>query len=142
MAATLALAGDTMLGRGVAERLTADPEAALIAASGSAGPDRRKALLARCEAPCSSTLGEDTRRPVAPHTRAIHQALRERGGCRSNARSGAQKVTRAWSEWLAADRGVRAELWHCYLSALAEEERAAAALERTVDIGQPGGMPG
>jgi poly-gamma-glutamate capsule biosynthesis protein CapA/YwtB (metallophosphatase superfamily) len=32
MAATLALAGDTMLGRGVAERLTAEPGAALIAA--------------------------------------------------------------------------------------------------------------
>jgi poly-gamma-glutamate capsule biosynthesis protein CapA/YwtB (metallophosphatase superfamily) len=32
MAATLALAGDTMLGRGVAEQLTAEPRAALIAA--------------------------------------------------------------------------------------------------------------
>ena len=31
MTATLALAGDTMLGRGLAERLTAEPEAALIA---------------------------------------------------------------------------------------------------------------
>src|SRR5438552_8099001 len=31
MAATLALAGDTMLGRGVAERLSADPAAPLIA---------------------------------------------------------------------------------------------------------------
>ena len=54
----------------------------------------------------------------------------------------AQKVTRAWSEWLAADRGVRAELWLCYLSALAEEERAAAALERTVNIGLSSGAPG
>ena len=54
----------------------------------------------------------------------------------------AQKVTRAWSEWLAADRGVRAERWLCYLSALAEEERAAAELERTVNIGPSGGAPG
>ena len=54
----------------------------------------------------------------------------------------AQKVTRAWNEWLAADRGVRAERWLCYLSALAEEERAAAELERTVNIGAAGGMSG
>ena len=54
----------------------------------------------------------------------------------------AQKVTRAWNEWLAADRGVRAERWLCYLSALAEEERAAAALERTVNIAATGGARG
>ena len=54
----------------------------------------------------------------------------------------AQKVRRAWNEWLAADRGVRAERWLCYLSALAEEERAAAELERTVNIAATGGARG
>jgi len=43
---------------------------------------------------------------------------------------------------LAADRGVRAERWLRYLSALAEEERAAAALERTVTITATGGARG
>jgi hypothetical protein len=44
-------------------------------------------------------------------------------------RRAAQSVTRAWSEWSAADRRSRAELYRRYLSALDEEEQAAAALQ-------------
>jgi hypothetical protein len=42
----------------------------------------------------------------------------------------AQKVSRSWNEWLAADNSRRPDIYHRYLSALAAEERAAAELER------------
>jgi LPS sulfotransferase NodH len=44
-------------------------------------------------------------------------------------RCAAQKATRAWNEWLASDGHER---YLCYVSALAEEEQAAVAIERTV----------
>jgi hypothetical protein len=44
----------------------------------------------------------------------------------------AQRVTRAWNEWLAADSRQRPARYRCYLSALAEEEQAAAEVERMV----------
>ena len=54
-------------------------------------------------------------------------------------RQSAQKVTRAWNEWLAADGPDRREFAHRYISALAEEERAAAVVERTINrSGQTG----
>jgi hypothetical protein len=49
-------------------------------------------------------------------------------------RSAAQKATRAWNEWLAADGSERPALYRCYVYALAEEEQAAAELERTVNL--------
>jgi hypothetical protein len=49
-------------------------------------------------------------------------------------RSAAQKATRAWNEWLAADGRQRPELYRCYVCALAEEELAAAELERTFNL--------
>ena len=49
-------------------------------------------------------------------------------------RRSAQKVTRTWNEWLAAEGRERAELYRRYVSALAEEERAAAQVERTVNL--------
>lgn len=42
----------------------------------------------------------------------------------------AQRVTRAWNEWLAADGSRRPDVYRRYVSALAAEERAAAELER------------
>jgi hypothetical protein len=42
----------------------------------------------------------------------------------------AQRVSRAWNEWLAADSSRRPDVYRRYLSALAAEERAAAELER------------
>ena len=48
-------------------------------------------------------------------------------------RRAARKVTRAWSEWLAADARHRAASYSCYTSTLAEEERAAAEIELIVN---------
>jgi hypothetical protein len=48
-------------------------------------------------------------------------------------RCAAQKTARAWNEWLAAGGSERPERYHCYVCALAEEEQAAAELERGSD---------
>lgn len=59
----------------------------------------------------------------------------ERESCQWLAwRRSAQRVTRAWNEWLAADCRHRPEICRCYLTALAEEERAAAEVERVVTV--------
>ena len=53
-------------------------------------------------------------------------------------RRSAQRVTRAWNAWLAAesrDRGVR---YDAFVAALADEERAAAEVERKVDLADAG----
>jgi hypothetical protein len=47
-------------------------------------------------------------------------------------RGSAQKVTRTWNEWLAADSRATAGLYRRYVSALAEEEHAAAEVERAI----------
>jgi hypothetical protein len=47
-------------------------------------------------------------------------------------RRSAQKVTRAWNEWLAADHRSPSDRYRRYLSALGEEERAAVELARVV----------
>jgi hypothetical protein len=47
-------------------------------------------------------------------------------------RRAAQKATRAWNEWLAADSRERPELYHHYVLALAEEEQAAVEVARGV----------
>ena len=44
-------------------------------------------------------------------------------------RRSAQKVTRTWNEWLAADSRDDAEFYRRYTSALDHEERAAAEIE-------------
>jgi len=46
-------------------------------------------------------------------------------------RCSAQKVSRAWNEWLAAENGQQAGRYRRYLLALADEERAALELART-----------
>ncbi len=51
-------------------------------------------------------------------------------------RRSAQRVTRAWNAWLAAegrDRGVR---YRAFAAALADEERAAAEIERGIELPQ------
>jgi hypothetical protein len=51
-------------------------------------------------------------------------------------RRSAQRVTRAWNAWLAAegrDRGVR---YRAFAAALADEERAAAEIERVIELPQ------
>jgi len=49
-------------------------------------------------------------------------------------RCDAQKATRAWNEWLAADRRERPARYLCYVSALAEEEQAAVEVARGVSL--------
>jgi hypothetical protein len=49
-------------------------------------------------------------------------------------RCAAQKATRAWNEWLAADRHERPERYHRYVTALAEEEQAAVEVARGVSL--------
>jgi hypothetical protein len=49
-------------------------------------------------------------------------------------RCAAQKATRAWNEWLAADGHERPERYLCYVSALAEEEQAAVEVARGVSL--------
>ena len=49
-------------------------------------------------------------------------------------RRSAQRVTRAWNAWLAAERRDRSVRYRAFVAALAEEERAAAELERMVDL--------
>ena len=68
----------------------------------------------------------DERDPAGPNTSA-GQSRQWHAWRRS-----AQKVTRTWNSWLAADAGERDELYRRYVSALGEEERAAAELEHAV----------
>ena len=73
-------------------------------------------------------------------------AANEAGGRQSRQwqtwRRSAQRVTRAWNEWLAGGSRERPELYRRYISALAEEERAAAAIEQTVNLGANAQHPG
>lgn len=50
-------------------------------------------------------------------------------------RQSAQRVTRAWNEWLAADSGRRPGAYRRYLDALVAEQQAAAEMERVLNIG-------
>jgi hypothetical protein len=49
-------------------------------------------------------------------------------------RGSAQRVTRAWNAWLAADRPERGGRYRADEEALAEEERAAARVERMLQF--------
>ena len=51
-------------------------------------------------------------------------------------RRSAQRVTRAWNGWLAADGRDRAIRYRVFVAALADEERAAAEVERMVDLAE------
>lgn len=53
-------------------------------------------------------------------------------------RRSAQRVTRAWDGWLAAESRDRAIRYGVFVAALADEERAAAEVKRTVDRGDAG----
>lgn len=53
-------------------------------------------------------------------------------------RQSAQRVTRAWNAWLAADGDDRAIRYRVFVAALADEERAAAEVERMVDLADAG----
>jgi hypothetical protein len=49
-------------------------------------------------------------------------------------RRSAQRVTRAWNAWLAAESSDRAIRYRVFVAALADEETAAAEVERMVDL--------
>ena len=53
-------------------------------------------------------------------------------------RRSAQRVTRAWNAWLAAESRDRGERYHALVAALAVEESAAAELERVIDLAAAG----
>ena len=53
-------------------------------------------------------------------------------------RRSAQRVTRAWNAWLAADRRDRGVRYRAFVAALADEERAAAEVERMIDLAEAG----
>lgn len=51
-------------------------------------------------------------------------------------RRAAQRVTRAWNSWLAADSRDRNVRYRAFVAALGDEERAAAEVERLVELPQ------
>ena len=51
-------------------------------------------------------------------------------------RRSAQRVTRAWHAWLAAESRDRGERYRAFVAALAEEERAAAEVERIIHLAE------
>jgi heme oxygenase len=53
-------------------------------------------------------------------------------------RRSAQRVTRAWNAWLAAESGDRGARYRAFVAALADEERAAAEVARMVDLAGAG----
>jgi hypothetical protein len=53
-------------------------------------------------------------------------------------RRAAQRVTRAWIAWLAAESSDRAIRYRVLVAALADEERAAMEVERMVDLADAG----
>ena len=55
-------------------------------------------------------------------------------------RRSAQRVTRAWNAWLAAERRDRGMRYRAFVAALADEERAAAEVERMIDARRSGAV--
>ena len=53
-------------------------------------------------------------------------------------RRSAQRVTRAWNGWLAAESRDRALRYRAFVAALADEERAAAEVERMLELAGAG----
>ena len=53
-------------------------------------------------------------------------------------RRSAQRVTRAWNAWIAAETRDRAMRYRIFVAALADEERAAAEVERMVELADAG----
>ena len=53
-------------------------------------------------------------------------------------RRSAQRVTRAWNAWLAAERRDRSARYRAFVVALAHEERAAAEIEHMLGLAEAG----
>ena len=78
----------------------------------------------------SRSSGRNADRDEPPDEMFVRRDARELG----NWRESAQRVTRAWNAWLAADRPARGWCYDDYEEALAEEERAAAQFERMLQL--------
>jgi hypothetical protein len=78
----------------------------------------------------TQALGAQTRAPE-PTSGTIDKA--SQGDGLEEWRRSAQRVTRAWNSWLAADRHERRARYQAFVSALAEEEQAAASIELTIE---------
>lgn len=79
---------------------------------------RRQPRPVRGEAPDCELIGDMTHDTPAQQSEQLDEW-----------RQSAQRVTRAWNSWLAADRSDRDARYHALISALADEERAAAKAE-------------
>jgi phosphoenolpyruvate synthase/pyruvate phosphate dikinase len=53
-------------------------------------------------------------------------------------RRSAQRVTRAWNAWLAAENRDRAIRYRGLMAALADEEKSAAEVQRMIDLADAG----
>ena len=70
--------------------------------------------------------------------RAVDETVQRQAPQLRDWRESAQRVTRAWDAWLAADRPERGLRYQVYEEALAEEERAAAQVERMLQLADAG----
>ena len=70
--------------------------------------------------------------------RAADETIRSQARELRSWRESAQRVTRAWNAWLAAEVPERGGRYRAYEEALAEEERAAAQVERTLQLATAG----
>ncbi|HEY2600267.1 MAG TPA: hypothetical protein VGI67_01835 [Thermoleophilaceae bacterium] len=75
-------------------------------------------------------------RLFAKKRRDVSVARRKQARELRNWRLSAQRVTRTWNAWIAAEHNERPMRYHAYVMALAEEELAAAAVERMVRLGK------
>ena len=111
------------------------PVFGLIAAGSSSRAARRQSGLSPTSTPAAiRPLLTQQNKPAGAGFRPDEQPGEDRPERQTRQwrrwRRCAQDVTRSWNEWLAADRFRSAECYRRYVSALDQEERAAAEFER------------
>ena len=94
---------------------------------------------------CSMFFGANKRRPTRSSgrdsdrvERAADETIRSQARELRSWRESAQRVTRTWNAWLAAEVPERGGRYRAYEEALAEEERAAAQVERMLQLATAG----
>jgi hypothetical protein len=75
-----------------------------------------------------------SRGALQPSDPVGNEAVEQQSGEWQAWRQSAQKVTRTWNEWLAAEGHQRAACYTRHISALTEEGRAAAEIELMVKL--------
>jgi hypothetical protein len=81
----------------------------------------RKRRSAADDGSTSQPIGEETSHTVQPHSEPLQDWRRS-----------AQRVTRAWNSWLAAEHADRRDRYLAYVSALADEELRAAEVQSLI----------